>query len=52
MVLKQSYKRQKINKIRLICSKNNLVNTIIKISPNLTLKSIIFINKIIIRLEK
>lgn len=52
MILKQFYKKQKIDKIRYICSKNNSANAIIKISTNLALEKIIIINKVTIRLEK
>lgn len=52
MALKQSYKEQEIDKIRQICSKDYLANTMTKALSNLALKKIISINKVIIRLEK
>lgn len=52
MTLNQSYKRQEIDKIRQICDKNNLANTMTKASLNFVLKRIILINKAIIRLKR
>lgn len=52
MVLKQSHERQKIDKIRKICSKNNSANAMTKASPNLVLKKIISTNKMTIELER
>lgn len=52
MVLKKSYKKQKIDKIRWIYSKNNPTNIITKASPNLALERIISLNKAIIRLDE
>lgn len=52
MILRQSYERQKIDKIRQIYNKNNPANAITKKSPNLALEKIISINKAIIRLER
>ena len=51
MVLRQSYKRQEIDKIRWICGKDNPANAMTKASPNLVLERIISTNKAIIRLE-
>ena len=48
----QSYKEQKNNEIRWICSKNNPANAITKISLNSALEEIISTNKGTIRLER
>ena len=52
MALKQSYKEQKIDKIRWFYEKDNLANAIIKTLPNLLLKDLISINKTIISLKR
>lgn len=52
MVLKQSHKGQKIDKIKQICGKNNPANAITKTSPNLALERMISTNKTIIRLKR
>lgn len=46
------YKRQEIDKIRQICGEENLVNTITKASPNLTLEERMSIKKAIIMLKR
>ena len=52
MALKQSYEGREIDKIRWICSKDNLANAMTKVFPNLALEKIISTNKVTIRLEK
>lgn len=52
MALKQSYIGKKIDKIRLIYSKDNLADAITKASLNLVLEKIIITNKAIIKLKK
>lgn len=52
MALREFYKRQEIDKIRQICDEENLVNTITKTSPNLTLEERMSIKKAIIMLKR
>ena len=51
MALSQSCDKQEIEKIRKICSKNNLTDTMIKALPNSAFKKIISTNKATIRLK-
>ena len=52
MALKHFYKGQEIDKIRGICGKNNLADTMTKASSNSALERIISINKMTISLER
>lgn len=52
MALKQSYKGREIYKNRWIYGKDNLVDAMTKILPNLTLEKMISINKTTITLKK
>lgn len=52
MAFKQSYKGQKIEKIRWMGDKDNLADAMTKISLNSTLEKIISINKAKIRLKE